>query len=77
MLDVQEIAQQSICDVAAATPAFYRIADVVRITSLSRATVYRRIAAGRFPQPVHLGGRRSGWKAAALQSWIDDPEGYR
>ena len=57
-------------------PAFYRIADVLSITALSRATLYRRIADGKFPQPVHLGGRACGWTPAALQAWIDDPQGY-
>lgn len=38
-----------------AVPAFYRLRDVVRITALSRSTVYRRIAEGRFPAPIHLG----------------------
>lgn len=59
-----------------AVPAFYRMADLVRITGLSRATLYRRIDEGRFPPPVHLGGRACGWRASALQEWIDDPEGY-
>lgn len=58
-------------------PAFFRMADVVRITALSRATVYRRIAEGRFPPPVHLGGRACGWPPSALQRWIDDPQGYK
>lgn len=57
-------------------PAFYRMKDVIRITALSRPTLYRRIAAGRFPAPVKLGGRASGWTAQALQTWIDDPTGY-
>lgn len=60
-----------------AAPAFYRIADVMRITALSRATLYRRIVEGRFPTPIHLGGRACGWTPAALQKWIDNPEGYR
>lgn len=60
-----------------APPAFYRLRDVIRITALSRSTIYRRIAEGRFPSPVHLGGRASAWASAALQDWIDDPEGYR
>lgn len=60
-----------------APPAFYRLRDVMRITALSRSTVYRRIAEGRFPAPVNLGGRASAWASAALQAWIDDPEGYR
>src|SRR5665213_1530317 len=57
-------------------PAFLRMRDVLRITSLSRATLYRRIAARRFPAPVHLGGRACGWSTSALQDWISDPEGY-
>lgn len=60
-----------------ALPAFYRLRDVMRITALSRSTVYRRISEGRFPPPLHLGGRASAWQSAALQAWIDDPEGYR
>jgi prophage regulatory protein len=60
-----------------ATPAFFRIRDVLRMTALSRPTLYRRIAAGRFPAPVHLGGRACAWSHSALQTWIADPEGYR
>lgn len=60
-----------------APPAFYRLRDVIRITSLSRSTIYRRVAEGRFPSPIHLSGRASGWPSSALQHWIDDPEGYR
>jgi len=59
------------------TPAFLRTRDVLRITSLSRATLYRRVNAGRFPAPVHLGGRACGWPVGAIQDWIRDPEGYR
>ena len=58
------------------SPAFFRMADVLRITALSRATLYRRIAGGKFPPPVHLGGRACGWPRASLQRWIDDPDGY-
>src|SRR5688572_8901841 len=58
-------------------PAFFRLREVLRITALSRPTLYRRIAAQKFPAPVHLGGRASGWAFASLQNWINDPEGYR
>jgi prophage regulatory protein len=61
----------------ATQPAIYRLRDVMRITALSRSTIYRRIAEGRFPAPIHLGGRASGWANLALQEWIKDPEGYR
>jgi predicted DNA-binding transcriptional regulator AlpA len=58
-------------------PAFFRMREVQRITGLSRPTLYRRIAASRFPPPVHLGGRACGWPCAALNAWIADPDGYR
>lgn len=58
-------------------PAFLRIKDVMRVTALSRPTLYRRIAAQRFPRPVHLGGRACGWASSDLAVWIRDPEGYR
>ncbi len=67
----------AIADVMTAAPAFFRIGDVMRITALSRTTVYRRIAEGMFPPPVHLGGRACGWTPAALQAWINDPGAYR
>ena len=58
-------------------PAYFRLRDVLHVTSLTRPTLYRRIAAGRFPPPVHLGGRACGWSRIALQAWIADPENYR
>jgi predicted DNA-binding transcriptional regulator AlpA len=58
------------------TPAFLRMPEVMRLTSLSRPTLYRRIAARRFPAPIHLGGRASAWSFTALQDWIKDPESY-
>ena len=63
--------------ISKAAPAFYRLRDVIRMTALSRSTIYRRISEGRFPPPVHLAGRASAWQSAALQAWIDDPDGYR
>lgn len=63
-------------DTSRAPPAFYRLRDVVRITALSRSTIYRRIAEGRFPTPVHLGGRASAWASQELQSWIDAPDKF-
>jgi predicted DNA-binding transcriptional regulator AlpA len=60
-----------------AVPAFYRLRDVIRISALSRSTIYRRIAEGSFPAPVRLGRRASAWSRDSLQAWIDDPEGFR
>jgi hypothetical protein len=50
----------------------YLVTDNVAWTS----SLYRRIAAGRFPPPVHLGGLACAWSRVALQMWIADPENY-
>jgi len=38
-------------------PVNYRLREFMRITGLSRPTLYRRFANNRFPHPIHLGGR--------------------
>lgn len=58
-------------------PAFYRLVDIIRITALSRSSIYRRIAAGDFPAQVSLGSRATGWRREDLQEWISDPAGFR
>lgn len=49
-----------------------RVAEVARRTGLSRATLYRRIAAGQFPASVSLGGKSVGWRESELTKWIDE-----
>lgn len=43
---------------------------------LSRKTRYRLRRAGRFPEPVTVGGRKL-YSAAAIRQWLADPENYR
>lgn len=45
-------------------------------TGLSRATINRRIAAGRFPAPIKLADRCRGWYETEVDRWMADPEGY-
>ena len=52
----QPVGHYGIRHIQMVTPASFRMADVICITALSRATLYRRIAEGKFPPPVHLGG---------------------
>lgn len=44
MFDVQEPTDHRAQAASAVAPAFYRIADVVRLTALSRATIYRGLS---------------------------------
>lgn len=51
-----------------------RIKDVIRITGLSRTTIWRYIKNGTFPKPISLGGPGSrcvGWYAHEIQAYLD------
>lgn len=49
-----------------------RMIEVSRRTGLSRATIYRLIAAGDFPRQVKLSQRASAWSSRAVSAWIAD-----
>lgn len=46
-----------------------KMADLVRETSLHRATIYRRIKDGSFPAPIHLGAQRVAWAEREIETW--------
>ena len=59
------------------TPFRYmRLPEVCGVVGLSKSTVYRLIAEGRFPKPVKLGARSSGFSSAEIDEWMNDPAAY-
>ncbi|MDZ7662513.1 AlpA family transcriptional regulator [Thiohalophilus sp.] len=48
-----------------------RLPTVISRTGLSRSTLYLRIAEGRFPRPISLGGRAVGWLESDITEWIE------
>jgi len=52
-------------------PMFLRIGVVMRLTGLSRSTIYRMVAQLSFPQPVRLSRRLIAWRRADLDQWSD------
>jgi prophage regulatory protein len=52
---------------------FLRIKEVLRLTSLSRATLYRKIQDGSFPAQVRLSQRCCGWRRSVIKHWCDNP----
>lgn len=48
--------------------------ELLAVTGLSSATLYRWIAEKRFPRPVRLGSNSVGWRASAVQAWIESLE---
>lgn len=43
---------------------------VTQFTSLSRATVYRRVKEGSFPKPIKIGDNRVAWRFEDLDAWL-------
>lgn len=44
---------------------------VMDATSLSKATVYRKIGDGSFPAPLKIGKSRVAWRQSDVAKWID------
>ena len=52
-------------------PRFLRLPEVELAVGKKRSTIYRDIAAGKFPAPYDLGGSRSvGWLSTEISAWI-------
>jgi len=41
----------------------------MQTTGLGRSTIYRLVASGEFPRPVHLGPRAIAWRWSDLERW--------
>ena len=54
---------------------FARLPTVMQATGLGRSTIYRLVASGTFPAPVHLGPRAVGWRWADLDQWSESRRG--
>lgn len=52
-------------------PSLVRPAEVYARTTLSRASIWRRVREGTFPPPVTLGYNRICWRAADVDAWIE------
>ncbi|TNF67269.1 MAG: AlpA family transcriptional regulator [Gammaproteobacteria bacterium] len=48
-----------------------RLPQVISVTNLSRATIYRLINQGEFPRQIKLGERSSGWVQDEINQWLE------
>ena len=48
------------------------VRDVIRITKISKASVYRRINEGDFPQPVRVGPRMVRFWESEVVEWLEE-----
>ena len=49
---------------------YMRLPQVLRLIPVSKSTWFRGIKAGRYPAPVKIGVRASGWRVADIQKCI-------
>lgn len=52
---------------------FLRLDAVLDRTGLSRATLYRKIAAGTFPHQIKIAERCCGWRESEICAWQRNP----
>ena len=50
---------------------FIRLPELIRISGLSRPTIYRLVAKGQFPAPFELSPNSKGWKVSQIRAWQD------
>lgn len=50
---------------------FLRIGEVLKVTGLSRATLYLMVNEKQFPAPVRLRARAVAWRASQIREWMD------
>lgn len=53
-----------------------RLNQILDLTGLSRATLYRKIAAGTFPPPYRISERCSGWRTGEVEVWLHNPVSF-
>jgi predicted DNA-binding transcriptional regulator AlpA len=53
---------------------FLTEAATSQITTLSRSTINRKVAAGQFPKPIYISDRRKAWKESAVRQWMAELE---
>ncbi|MEH8124075.1 AlpA family transcriptional regulator [Aeromonas veronii] len=54
-----------------------KLKDVISMTSLSKASIYRQVNAGTFPAPVRTGPRSVAWVVSEIESWIEEKRNLR
>jgi prophage regulatory protein len=59
------------------TDNLLRLTTVRERTGLSRTTIYRRMAAGKFPPAKPISDGLVAWYESDINAWIEDPMNWR
>ena len=53
---------------------YLNTAAVSALTTLSRATIDRKVACGEMPRPIYISQRRKAWRESAILAWMAERE---
>jgi prophage regulatory protein len=56
---------------SAETYRLIRMRELVKIVGLTKSSLYREIAAGRFPKPVRLTENCVAWDSRLVTAWME------
>lgn len=51
-----------------------KIADIVKMLSISKPTVWRYVKSGILPRPIYIQNRIFGWRKNTILEWLDSLE---
>jgi len=49
-----------------------KLSELKDIVGLARSTIYKMSAEGKFPKPIKLGERSSGWIESEVEQWLEE-----
>jgi prophage regulatory protein len=49
-----------------------KLPEVIRLTALSRSSIYAHCSIGEFPKPITTGKRSVAWIEGEIHSWISE-----
>jgi prophage regulatory protein len=49
----------------------FRIADVAKLTSLAKSTIWLWVSQGKFPKPLSLSPTVKVWRQSDIDTWIN------
>ena len=53
---------------------FYRVNELTKILSVSRASIYNWLIKGTFPKPIKISDSVTVWRSTDIESWIKGRE---
>jgi len=71
-----KVNEETIPELMLSLNAFMSEKDVIKATTLSRASLHRKRSSGEFPQPEIISPGRVGYRMRDIHEWLQDPQAW-